>query len=74
MKTLKLPTKGSVSIESLNGQGFETLRNPSAIKSIIFPEPGRMRARKVVSRSNARSAGKYPSWKMGRMLYWGIYQ
>jgi len=42
----------------------------SGIRSIRFPEPGQMRSRRVVSRSNARSAGKYPSWKMGRMMHW----
>lgn len=28
------------------------------------------RIRKVVRRSNAKVTGKYPSWKMGRMLQW----
>lgn len=40
------------------------------VRAIVFPEPGQVRSRKVVSRSNARSAGKYPSWKMKRMLHW----
>ena len=35
---------------------------------IEFPKNGKLRSRKVVSRSNARSTGKYPSWKMGRMI------
>lgn len=44
--------------------------SPNAITAIEFPaEPG-TRARRVVSRSRARSTGKYPSWKMGRMLQW----
>jgi hypothetical protein len=42
----------------------------SGIRSILFPAPDQMRSRKVVSRSNARSAGKYPSWKVGRMMHW----
>lgn len=42
----------------------------SAIVRVIFPELGQPRSRKVVSRSNARPTGKYPSWKMGRMLHW----
>jgi hypothetical protein len=42
----------------------------SGITSIFFPAPGQMRSRKVILRSNARSAGKYPSWKMGRMMHW----
>lgn len=29
-----------------------------------------IRARRVVSRSNSRPTGKYPSWKMGRMMQW----
>jgi hypothetical protein len=70
MKILRIRTKGSVSIQPLGSHGFETLANPPAIKSIIFPDPGQIRSRKVVSRSNVRSAGKYPSWKMGRMLHW----
>jgi hypothetical protein len=37
---------------------------------IVFPEDGKLRSRKVVSRSRARPTGKYPSWKMGRMLQW----
>lgn len=52
------------------GVSIEISANPSGIRSIRFPEPGQMRSRKVVSRSNARSAGKYPSWKMGKMMHW----
>jgi hypothetical protein len=37
---------------------------------IIFPKDGRIRSRKVVKRSNARNTGKYPSWKMQRMMQW----
>ena len=36
---------------------------------ICFPALGE-RSRKVVKRSNARNSGKYPSWKMGRMMQW----
>lgn len=36
--------------------------------TIEFPET--IRSRKVVTRSRARPTGKYPSWKMGRMLQW----
>jgi len=42
----------------------------NAVKNITFPEPGKLRSRKVVTRSRARSTGKYPSWKMGRMIQW----
>lgn len=37
---------------------------------IIFPKDGKIRSRKVVKRSNARNTGKYPSWKMRRMMQW----
>lgn len=37
---------------------------------IIFPKDGKIRSRKVVKRSNARNTGKYPSWKMQRMMQW----
>jgi hypothetical protein len=40
------------------------------IQSIDFPKPGEFRFRDVVSRSNARATGKYPSWKMDRMIHW----
>jgi hypothetical protein len=42
----------------------------TAISDIVFPASGQLRSRKVVSRSRARSAGKYPSWKMRRMVHW----
>ena len=60
----------TLSIEPLRSTCFKTSVNFSGIRSILFPERGQMRSRKVVSRSNARSAGKYPSWKMGRMMHW----
>ncbi|MFA6063613.1 MAG: hypothetical protein WC736_13570 [Gallionella sp.] len=37
--------------------------------SIEFPTDG-LRARKVISRSNAKATGKHPSWKMGRMMHY----
>ena len=52
---------------SVGGQQAD--RN-AAIRSIVFPEAGKLRSRKVVSRSSARPKGKYPSWKMRRMLEW----
>jgi hypothetical protein len=70
MKTLALPNIRTVSVEPFRGSTFETSANLSRIKSIHFPEPGQMHSRKVISRSNARSTGKYPSWKMGRMIHW----
>lgn len=47
---------------------ISTLRSP--ILTIDWPENGSNRARKVISRSKARATGKYPSWKMGRMVHW----
>ena len=46
-----------------------TPHRPS-ILSISYPDDGNLRARKVISRSKARPTGKYPSWKMGRMMHW----
>ena len=40
------------------------------IRAIRFPENGEERIEKVVNRSNSRPTGKYPSWKMGRMMQW----
>tara|TARA_R110002095_G_scaffold55764_4_gene48022 strand:- start:812 stop:1549 length:738 start_codon:yes stop_codon:yes gene_type:complete len=37
---------------------------------LTFPEKGKVRMRKVSTRSRARPTGEYPSWKMGRMLEW----
>jgi len=37
---------------------------------LIFPEVGKIRMRKVSTRSRARPTGEYPSWKMSRMLEW----
>src|ERR1039458_2687908 len=42
----------------------------TAVSNIVFPESGQLRSRKVVSRSRAHPTGKYPSWKMGRMVQW----
>lgn len=47
---------------------MKSIKNLSdRIVSIEYPENGELRARKVVSRSKARSTTKYPSWKMARM-------
>jgi hypothetical protein len=49
---------------------FAAVLKGSSILTIDLTEPGQARSRKVVSRSNARVTGKYPSWKMGRMTHW----
>lgn len=43
---------------------------PNAITAIEFPAGSSIRTRRIVSRSRARPTGKYPSWKMGRMIQW----
>lgn len=40
------------------------------IVAIRYPEAGKLRARKVISRSKTTGSGKYPSWKARRMLHW----
>ena len=40
------------------------------IIAIHTPDPGKVRVRKIVKLSNTYSTGKYPSWKMGRMVQW----
>ncbi len=44
--------------------------NDTYIVSLTFPNNEKLRSRKVVTRSRARATGKYPSWKMGRMIQW----
>jgi hypothetical protein len=39
------------------------------ILAIKFAAPGE-RARKIISRSNARATGRFPSFRMGRMIHW----
>jgi hypothetical protein len=45
-------------------------KSGNVILEITFPELNKIRSRKIVSRSRARPTGKYPSWKMGRMMQW----
>jgi hypothetical protein len=74
LKVLRLTTtrhlESSFSTSAAGSQLCSTDYGPSDIRAIIFPEPEQLRSRRVVSRSNSRSAGKYPSWKMKRMLHW----
>jgi hypothetical protein len=35
-----------------------------------LPETGQLRARKLISRSRRVMTGKYPSWKLGRLVHW----
>ena len=50
--------------------GVHQVGRKAAISNIVFPGPGQLRSRKIVSRSSARPKGKYPSWKMRRMVQW----
>ena len=54
-----------LSIEDLPG-----LAADSNILRIVFSSRERGRSRRVVTRSRFRPTGKYPSWKMQRMLQW----
>ena len=66
-----LPLPGSFSLTDAEcGELCCADDSRSDVRAIIFPEPRQLRSRRVVSRSNSRSAGKYPSWKMKRMLHW----
>jgi hypothetical protein len=44
--------------------------NQDRITAIHAPIKGEVRVRKIVKRSNSFPTGKYPSWKMGRMMHW----
>jgi len=52
-----------------NFRGENIMPNTDSFCQIEWAPEG-CRARKVVSRSNYRVTGKYPSWKMGRMMHW----
>lgn len=67
-------------MEDLN-KHLEVVKKESHRKTVIdmtgdvilkleFPENDSGRSRKIVTRSRARPTGKYPSWKMGRMMQW----
>jgi hypothetical protein len=43
----------------------------SRIREVRFPNNDQLRSRKVVTRYRARSTGKFPSFKMGRMMQRG---
>ena len=47
------------------------LKKPEdGVLEISPPGQNKVRARRVVTRSRARGTGKYPSWKIGRMVQW----
>lgn len=45
-------------------------RPEDGVLEIAPPGGSKVRARRVVTRSRARATGKYPSWKVGRMVQW----
>lgn len=45
-------------------------RPDDGVLEIAPPGGNKLRARRVVTRSRARGTGKYPSWKIGRMVQW----
>ncbi len=47
-----------------------TRKPAGTVIELRTPLKGLARARKVVTRSRSRSTGKYPSWKMRRMIQW----
>lgn len=49
---------------------LSNINSADRIISISFPRHPNIRSRKIVSRSKARPTGKYPSWKMNRMVQW----
>lgn len=51
-------------------QNLNANLNVDRITAIYTLEIGQVRVRKIVKRSNSYSTGKYPSWKMGRMVQW----
>jgi hypothetical protein len=55
---------------SLSAELYREEHSDFPIISIELPKEGKLRSRTVVSRSRARPTGKYPSWKMGRMIQW----
>jgi hypothetical protein len=70
-----MATVAEHSIDILNDLNFHVTGTPQIggafeIAEIILPSVGRLRSRRVVTRSRARGTGNYPSWKMGRMLQW----
>jgi hypothetical protein len=48
----------------------KTFAPAGAIRDIVFPGEGQLRARKVVTRSRQRAVGRHSSWKSPRTLEW----
>jgi hypothetical protein len=68
---IAIPRQGHIFDDlTLQVPGARQLGGAEDITAIIFPIAGQLRSRRIVTRSRARGTGKYPSWKMGRMLQW----
>ena len=67
--------KGMNALSHLYGQVM-AIQSPADLSSdcrilrIVFSSAEQVRSRRVVTRSRFRPTGKYPSWKMERMLQW----
>jgi hypothetical protein len=57
-----------ICIDERSNSALTRVEVKSIVQEILFPPAGQLRARKVVTRSRARNTGKYPSWKMKRMI------
>jgi len=67
--------KGMSALRHLYGEvmSIQDLADASSdcrVLRIAFSSPEQVRSRRVVTRSRFRPTGKYPSWKMERMLQW----
>lgn len=58
---------GRVVLERMSAPAVSAVDSTVAIYQ---PSHGEYRSRKVVTRSRARPTGKFPSWKMERMIQW----
>jgi serine/threonine protein kinase len=54
----------------MSGQDLSDAATDCRVLRIAFSSPERVCSRRVVTRSRFRPTGKYPSWKMERMLQW----
>jgi len=68
-------TKGMNALRHFYGkdmsiQDLADVSSGRRILRIVFASAEQVRSRRVVTRSRFRPTGKYPSWKMERMLQW----
>ena len=70
MKTFEQSVEKSPNRQPLDSPDGISSPTRSRIKNVVFAGPTEIRSRRVVTRSRVRPTGKYPSWKMRRMLQW----